>query len=128
MIYGVGVDLMNIQRMQQVVERWGDKFLKRVFTADETQYCLQFSFPPRHLAGIFAAKEAVLKALGTGLSQGISWQEVQIKAAKGRSPKVELSGIAAQLTQNRGVGNILISLSHDTGYAVAQAVALKGSA
>jgi holo-[acyl-carrier protein] synthase len=127
LIYGVGVDLVRIQRLREMLERWGSRFLKRVFTPEEQAYCLQYPFPPRHLAAVFAAKEAVLKAIGTGLSQGIKWQEVQIKVAKGRSPQVRLTGIAAQLAQRRGVGSILISLSHDTGYAVAQAVALKAS-
>ncbi len=128
MIYGIGVDLVNIERLKKIRERWGEKFLMRVFTPEETNYCLQYSFPSRHLAGIFAAKEAVSKALGTGISLGISWQEIQVKSTKGHPPQVKLSGIAAKVAKKRGIGNILISLSHDTAYAIAQAVALKDSA
>jgi holo-[acyl-carrier protein] synthase len=125
MIHGIGVDLVNIQRLQQALERWGDRFLKRVFTPEETSYCQQFSYPSRHLAGIFAAKEAVLKALGTGLSHGMSWQEIKIKSVKGRPPQVELTGTVAKLIKKLKISSVLVTLSHDTGYAVASAVALR---
>lgn len=128
MIYGIGVDLVNIERLQKMQERWGERFLERVFTPDETKYCLQYSFSARHLAAVFAAKEAVSKALGTGLSLGIGWQDIQIKSTKGHPPQVKLSGVAARIAKTRGIGNILISLSHDTDYAIAQAIALKDSA
>jgi holo-[acyl-carrier protein] synthase len=108
-------------------ERWDDKFTARVFTSEENEYCRQHKFPARHLAGIFAAKEAVLKAIGTGLSQGISWQEIQILSQIGHAPQVKLSGTAAEVAEKLGVQNVLVSMSHDADYAIAHAVALKGT-
>ncbi len=124
MIYGIGIDLVHIKRIEKAYKRWGEKFLKRVFTLQEQSYCLQYINPAVHLAGIFAAKEAVLKALGTGLSQDINWPEVQIKSVAGKRPSVLLSGAAKRIADGLGIKNILISLSHDTDYAIAQALAL----
>ncbi len=128
MIYGIGVDLVYIKRMQQMQERWNEKFTARIFTPEENRYCQQHKFPAQHLAGIFAAKEAVLKAIGTGLSRGISWQEIQILSKSGQAPQVELKGTAAKIAKESGVGNVLVSLSHDSDYAIAHAVALKSLA
>jgi len=127
LIYGIGVDLVRLDRLQRVLERQGTRFLERVFTSEEVAYSQQHKLSLPRLAAIFAAKEAVLKSLGTGWSCGIKWKEVQIVLTKNHAPGVHLEGVAARIAHQRGVGHILLSLSHDTDYAIAYALALKAS-
>jgi len=119
---GIGVDLVRIPRLRQVVERWQDRFLRRVFTEAELAYCLKRRDPIPHLAARFAAKEAVLKALGTGLSMGINWREMEIHRERGEAPKMILSGRCRAIGEAKGGRQVLLSITHDGDYALAQAV------
>jgi holo-[acyl-carrier protein] synthase len=126
MILGIGVDLVKISR----IERAGGNhhsFIERVFTQKEQDYCTRQKFPAQHYAARFAAKEAILKAFGTGLSAGMRWTDIEVLHGEGGGPIVNLTGAAKDLADLKGVKQILLSYSHDEGYAVAQAV-LVGSA
>ncbi|MFQ5898390.1 MAG: holo-ACP synthase [Candidatus Methylomirabilia bacterium] len=126
-IKGVGVDLVQISRLRQMVERWQERFLRRVFTEAELDYCFQRRDPIPHLAARFAAKEAALKALGTGLRMGISWRELEVRRMRGEPPTLMLSGRVKAIGEARGSSGWLLSLSHDGDYAFAQAVLLGDS-
>jgi holo-[acyl-carrier protein] synthase len=119
-VRGIGIDLAQIPRMRRVLERWDERFLRRVFTEAEIAYCRARRDPVPHLAARFAAKEAVLKALGTGLRMGVNWQEIEVRRARGEAPTVVLSGRCRALAEARGADRILISLTHDGDYALAQ--------
>jgi holo-[acyl-carrier protein] synthase len=121
-IKGIGVDLAQIPRLRRAVERWDERFLRRVFTEDEIAYCRRRRDPIPHLAARFAAKEATLKALGTGLRMGIKWQELEVRRERGQAPVMVLSGRCRALAQAMGAGRVLLSLTHDGDYAMAQAM------
>jgi holo-[acyl-carrier protein] synthase len=122
-IYGIGVDLVNIVRIKHLLHRWGERFLRRTFTPQEISYCAAKARPAQHYAARFAAKEAVFKALGTGWNLGVGWQdvEVQVDAASGQ-PAAVLHGPAQARLGASGSFRVLLSLSHDKDYAIAQAV------
>jgi holo-[acyl-carrier protein] synthase len=122
MVKGIGVDLVQIPRMRRVVERWQDRFLRRVFTAEEIAYCQKRRDPVPHLAARFAAKEAALKALGIGLRLGVSWRELEVRRERGRAPFVVLSGKSRRIGEALGGRRLLLSLTHDGDYALAQCV------
>lgn len=124
MVTGIGTDIVEIKRIRLAVEKYGEKFLSRVFTVGERDYCGERRDPCPCLAARFAAKEAVLKALGSGLA-GCSWHDVEVVVLPGGKPEINLSGGAAAVARSKGVGSVLISLSHDGGRAVAFAVALE---
>ncbi len=123
MIAGIGVDVVHIPRIRQAIERWQERFLERVFTADELAYARRRRDPAEHLAARFAAKEATLKALGTGLSMGVRWREVEVRRVRGEPPRLALSGRTAALGAARGVRVLHVSLTHDGEYALAQVLA-----
>jgi holo-[acyl-carrier protein] synthase len=127
MIVGVGLDLVKINRIRAITERWPSKFLDRLYTQAERRYCLARPSPYASLAGRFAAKEAVLKALGTGWSDGISWHDIQVLNDRTGRPRATVSGRVKTLMRRAGVTGIHVSLSHDTDYAVAEAVLTKDS-
>jgi holo-[acyl-carrier protein] synthase len=108
--------------MRRVIERWQDRFLTRVFTERELAYCRSRKDPVPHLAARFAAKEAGLKALGTGLSLGVSWRELEVRRERGQAPSLVLSGRSRELGEARGGRRILLSLTHEGDYALAQAM------
>jgi len=121
-VRGIGIDLVPIARMRQVLARWQDRFLTRVFTADEIAYCRSRKDPVPHFAARFAAKEAGLKALGTGLRLGVTWTELEVRRERGGPPVLVLSGRSRELARARGAERMLLALSHDGDYAVAQAM------
>ena len=121
-IKGIGVDLAVITRMRQVVERWDERFLRRVFTDEEIAYCRRRRDPVPHFAARFAAKEATLKALGTGLSMGITWRELEVRRERGAAPIMVLSGRCRAIARAKGGDRVLLSLTHDGDYALAQAM------
>jgi holo-[acyl-carrier protein] synthase len=123
MVVGIGIDVVEIARIRRLMERWQDRFLQRVFTEAELAYALRRHDPAQHLAARFAAKEATLKALGTGLSMGVRWREMEVRRGRGQPPQLELSGRTAELGEARGVRRLHVSLSHDAGLAVAQVLA-----
>ena len=123
MILGTGVDIVGCERIEQLIAEHGDRFVKRVFTPDEAAYCRQQRRPREHFAARFAAKEAVLKALGTGWVSGIAWHNVRIERTEAGKPVVRLAGGAAEVARKLGVECVHLSVSHCEAYAVAQAIA-----
>ncbi len=122
MIESLGIDLIEIKRVKKVKERWGKRFLERVYTPKELEYCLKKRYPETSLAGRFAAKEAVMKALGTGLSSGVSWKDIEIVNDRKGKPEVFLYGKTKELL---GKKKVLISISHTKEDAIAQAIILR---
>jgi holo-[acyl-carrier protein] synthase len=122
MIRGIGIDLVRIPRMREVVARWEERFLHRVFTERELAYCRSRRDPVQHLAARFAAKEAGLKALGTGLSMGVRWRELEVRRERGEPPTMVLSGRCRALCEARGGRRMFLSLTHDGDYACAEAL------
>ena len=121
-VKGIGVDLAQIPRLRRVVERWDDRFLRRVFTEAEIAYCRRRRDPIPHLAARFAAKEATLKALGTGLRMGVNWRELEVCRERGQAPTMVLTGRSQAIARAKGASRVLISLTHDGDYAMAQAL------
>jgi holo-[acyl-carrier protein] synthase len=121
-ISGVGVDLVSIPRMREMIERWQDRFLRRVFTEGEIAYCQSRRDPAPHFAARFAAKEAGLKALGTGLQLGVHWRELEVRRERSQAPMLVLSGKSREIGLVRGGSRMLLSLTHEGDYALAQAI------
>ncbi|MEP6887661.1 MAG: holo-ACP synthase [Nitrospirales bacterium] len=121
-IVGIGLDLVNIARLEAIARRWQDRFLQRVYTEDERRASFGRAWPYASLAGRFAAKEAMLKALGTGWSSGVSWQDIQVLNEAGGRPVATVQGRTGVLVQQAGVTRIHVSLSHDGGYAIAEVI------
>ena len=123
-VIGIGTDIVECLRIAQMIERHGELFLTRVFTPREIEYCSSRKAATQHYAGRWAAKEAILKALGTGWSGGIRWRDMEIRNDGAGKPTVALGGEARNLCERLGVGNMLISISHCRNYATALAVAV----
>lgn len=121
-LIGVGTDIIEIDRVKGAVERSGSRFLERVFTFGERLFCDARRDCFACYAARFAAKEAVLKALGSGLS-GCRWVDVEVSRINGGRPEILLHGAAAEMAKERGIATVLISLSHDRERAVAFAIA-----
>jgi len=123
MIVGVGVDIVEIGRIDGLARRHGKAFLSKVFSEDELAYCHGKRRAAEHLAARFAAREAVLKALGTGLRGRMSWKDIEIAKGPLDEPKVRLKGPVAACAKKLRVKRLHVSLSHTEAYAVAVAVA-----
>ncbi len=123
-IYGIGTDITECVRIAQMIDKHGELFLTRVYTQQEIAYCSARKAATQHYAGRWAAKEAALKALGTGWSQGIQWTDVEVVNAVGGKPELVLDGRAREISEQRGIGEMLISITHCRNYAVAFVTAL----
>jgi holo-[acyl-carrier protein] synthase len=124
-LLGIGIDIVECARIDKMIEKHGDHFLERVYTPREIAYCShRKAAKSQHFAGRWAAKEAVLKALGTGWSQGIQWVDIEVVNQAGGKPDIELTGEAARIAQQQGIETMLISISHCKAYATAYATAL----
>ena len=121
MILGTGLDLVEVARIADLAARHGERFLKRVFTPAELDYCLPKAARDVHLAGRFAAKEAVFKALGTGWSETVSWKQVEVLANASGAPEVKLTGGAAGRLAALGGKRVFVSITHDARLAAASA-------
>ncbi len=121
-IAGVGTDVVDVTRIRRLVEEHGERFLRRVFHPEEITYCFRMADPFPHLAARWAAKEAVVKALGTGFSLGVGWRNVWVTHLPTREPLVVLEGAAKQWAERLGIRKIWVSLAHTRDYAVAIAV------
>lgn len=119
MIIGIGVDIVNIQRIEKAVERHGEMFIEKVFTEEEASAFNGRNLISVHLAARFAAKEAALKALGTGMSNGIGFRDIEVIIEKGKSSEIKFHGKAKELAESLGVKKIHLTLSHEGGIAVA---------
>ena len=121
-VIGIGVDVIECSRIQRSIERFGDRFLHRVFTDGEIEYSMSMKFPERHLAARFAGKEAVAKAFGTGIGKAMGWRNIDIRKKESGEPFLVFSGPAETFATERGMISALITLSHTENYAVACAV------
>ena len=119
MIAGIGVDIVDIARIQGLLDRYGERFLRRVYTEAETAYAMNGANKAERLAGRFAVKESVLKALGTGKSQGILWRDVETVRGRFGKPEVHLRGQALKWAKMRGSDAVHVSITHDGGKAMA---------
>ncbi len=125
-----GIDIVECSRMEQLVQKHNQRFLQRVFTTDELNYCNQYNKSKKnyeHLAGRFAVKEAVMKILGTGWSDGVSWRDIETYNTVTGKPKIRLHNRAAKIASQMGISEIAISISHTGNLAMASAVAIKQS-
>jgi holo-[acyl-carrier protein] synthase len=122
MIKGTGIDIVEIPRFRKVMERTGERFITRVFTSGEQQFCGTHRDPVPHFAVRFAAKEALFKALGTGWANGVTWCDVEVQRARREAPALLLHGEALRLSSAAGIQNIHLSLSHSENCAVAMVV------
>jgi holo-[acyl-carrier protein] synthase len=122
LIVGLGTDIAEVGRVRAAIERHGETFLRRVYTANEREYCEQFKNKYERYAGRFAAKEAVMKALGTGWSRGVRWVDVEVVREKGGRPTIKLAGEAASVAGRLNVKNIAVSITHTAEQAFAQVI------
>jgi holo-[acyl-carrier protein] synthase len=126
MIVGIGTDIVEIERIRSMIERHGDHFLLRCFTPVEIEYAQRHRDSAVRFAGRWAAKEAVVKVLGTGFVQGITFHDVEIIALHPGQPTVKLSGEAGQIAMDLKIAEVKLTISHAREYATATAIGLKG--
>jgi holo-[acyl-carrier protein] synthase len=122
MILGTGVDVAETARIEQALERHGERFSKRIFTAQEIAYCERFKNKAERYAARFAAKEAAFKALGTGWGAGVRWLDVEITHLASGKPELALTGRAQEVALALGVARMQVSISHADRYVVAQVI------
>ncbi|HZS72124.1 MAG TPA: holo-ACP synthase [Candidatus Acidoferrum sp.] len=122
MIIGMGVDIAEVERIQAAIEKYGETFLRRLYTKSERAYCDQFRNRFERYAGRFAAKEAAMKALGTGWRHGVRWVDFEVvREASGR-PTIALDGEAKRIAEQMGVRHISLSITHTSSQALAQVI------
>lgn len=122
MITGIGTDFISVERIKSIIEKRGEKFLNRIFTPSEIEYCRSKKSPWVHFAGRFAAKESVFKVLKTGWGLGVRWKDVEILNNKGGAPWISIKGQTKVIAEKQHIRQILLSISHDRKYATATAV------
>ena len=122
MIVGSGIDLVEIARIQQSLERYGERFLNRVFTPAEQAYCMRKRNAAESLAARFAAKEAAAKALGTGISRGVNWLEIEVVREPGGRPTLRFEGRAAEIAGQLGVAHASLSITHTSSLSMANVI------
>jgi len=124
-IIGIGTDITECLRIARMIERHGELFLNRVYTPEEIRYCRDRKQQTEHFTGRWAAKEAILKAMGTGWRRGISWRDVEIRNERGGKPIAVIRGGARDACDQQGISKILITISHCHTHATAFAVAVQ---
>ena len=124
-VRGIGIDVCRVERIADSLQRFGERMERRLFTPDELAYCRQHKDPMPHLAARFAAKEALSKALGTGMAAGVGWTQIEVVQPGGRVPTLHLTGRALEIFTAKGATMSHLTLSHDGGLAVA-CVVLEG--
>lgn len=122
MIYGIGTDIVQVERMQELIDKHGDKFLQKIFTAEELNDAEKRFDKIIFLSGRWAAKEAVSKALKCGIGKDCGWKNICVQNDENGAPRVNLSGQALRLVSEKSISNIQISISHEKDYAVALVV------
>ena len=127
MIYGIGIDVVEVGRIEAAIANLGDAFLDRLFTKREQEYCSKQKRPALYFAARFAAKEAVSKALGPGIGAQAGWLDMEVERAESGAPKMVFTGRAAEFLASEGIADVQVSLSHAKEYAAANAVAVKNS-
>lgn len=122
MIVGTGVDITEVPRIRRARERFGERFLQRVFTSQEIRYCCDRRNVDERLAARFAAKEAGMKAIGTGLRHGVTWHDVEVARLSGQRPMLQFTGKAAEIAAALGCKHAHLSLSHTAEQAIAYVI------
>ncbi|MDH3215516.1 MAG: holo-ACP synthase [Candidatus Krumholzibacteria bacterium] len=118
MIKGIGVDTIELKRIERVYREYGERFLARIFSPEETAYSLRYKDPVPRLAARFAAKEACMKALGTGWNDGVRWRDIVVVNAKTGKPEMKLFGKARKHAQLQSVSDIHLSITHSKDHAM----------
>jgi holo-[acyl-carrier protein] synthase len=122
MIVGTGIDVAEVPRIRRSIERFGDRFLQRIFTAGERRYCDSKANRVQRYAARFAAKEAAMKALGTGWNHGVRWVDCEVVRMPGGRPTITFHGRAGEFAARMGVKNAALSLTHTSEQAIAQLI------
>lgn len=122
MIVGLGLDIAEIDRIEAAVVRHGAPFIERLFTPAEAAYCQRYKSPYERYAGRFAAKEAAMKALGTGWARGVRWRDIEVVREPSGKPTLQLHGVAGQIAESLGVKHIALTITHSGNLAVAQVI------
>jgi len=122
MIVGTGIDIAEVPRIARAIARYGDRFLRRIFTGNEIQYCESKANRVERYAARFAAKEAAMKALGTGWNHGVRWRDVEVRREPGGRPTLAFHGKAAEFAAKLGAFHVALSLSHTASEAIAQVI------
>ena len=122
MIVGTGVDIAEVPRIAAAIERFGDRFIQRIYTGDEIRYCESKANKAERYAARFAAKEAAMKAIGTGLRGGITWHDVEVTRQPGGRPMLAFHGVAAEVAAKLGMRRAHLSLSHTVEHAIAHVI------
>ncbi len=122
MIVGTGIDIAEVQRIAASIERFGNRFLRRIFTEGELRYCEAKANRVERYAARFAAKEAAMKAIGTGWNHGVTWRDVEVCREPGGRPTLAFHGKAAEFASKLGARHVALSLTHTAEHAIAQVI------
>jgi len=125
MIIGTGIDIIEVGRIKNSIQKYSDRFKKKIFTQKEIDYCHSEADPAKHFAARFTVKEAVLKCFGTGMTGGILWRDIEVDKLNSGQPVLNLHGNGKKLFNQLNLKHIHISITHDKTYAVAHAIAEK---
>ena len=125
MIFGTGVDIVEIFRMRDAIDKWGEAFLTKIFTSREIKYSNSKRFSHQHFAARFAAKEAVVKAFGEARKHPLNWTEIEVLNDKEGKPVIEFHNAALKLKKAKKISDVIVSLSHSKNYAIANAILLR---
>ena len=125
MIFGTGIDIIEVDRIKKSIQRHSDRFKKKIFTQKEIDYCHSQADPAKHFAARFTVKEAVLKCFGTGMTGGILWKDIEVDKLSSGQPVLNLHGNGKKLFNQLDLKHIHVSITHDKTYAAAQAIAEK---
>ncbi len=123
-IFGIGIDVVEVERIASSMDEFGDRFANRIFTSSERDYCERQKRPEIHYAARFAAKEAVAKAFGTGIGEDLSWLDMEVRRRESGEPEIHLTGAGAKFAKKNKIGQIKVSLTHAQHYAAANAIVL----
>ena len=126
MIVGTGIDVVEVPRVAAALERFGRRFIERIFTEEEIRYCDSKANPAERYAARFAAKEAAMKAIGTGWNHGVRWRDFEIQRARGGRPRLVMSGKAAEFARQLGAVHTQISMTHTAAEAIAHVILESG--
>ena len=125
MIFGTGIDIIEVDRIKNSIQKYSDRFKKKIFTQKEIDYCHSQADPAKHFAARFTAKEAVLKCFGTGMTGGILWKDIEVDKLNSGQPVLNLYGNGKELFNQLNLKHIHVSITHDKTYAAAHAIAEK---
>lgn len=126
MIIGTGVDIVEVFRMKDAIDRWGESFLTKIFTDREVEYSNSKRFSYQHFAARFAAKEAVVKAIGEPRKFPVKWTDIEVLNDSEGKPMIKFRADAAKLKKVKKIGEVILSMSHSKNYAIANVILLKG--